>query len=356
MTPAAPTAHWRKVCAENLSRLIEDLEQQIEAEVAARVHAAMRASGSNSEGRRSLAEELNQSVRRLRKAATARDLFATLLDVTVPFCDQAAVFSVHQKRVRAERMRRSSGLQPVEMAAATSLPPLEISTMDAAAFATAIDTRDPVIAVSAPAEISSALVRLFAHKADERVYLFPLVANDIAIAILYAAGKVEAPPIELLSEAAGLRCQIFVLASARPASPDSRTQQKPAGGMVAIAETAPKTPSAGSFLKPVAAAPHQEWCALSRSEQHLHLAAQRFARLQVAQMRISRASVLRTARDARDIYGALKWPIDAARVEYREKHMAASPTMVDYLHLELVRSLANDDAARLGPDYPGPLV
>ena len=36
--------------------------------------------------------------------------------------------------------------------------------------------------------------------------------------------------------------------------------------------------------------------------------------------------------------------------------MTSSPTMVDYLHLELVRSLANDDAILLGPNYPGPLV
>jgi hypothetical protein len=30
--------------------------------------------------------------------------------------------------------------------------------------------------------------------------------------------------------------------------------------------------------------------------------------------------------------------------------------MVDYLHLELVRTLANDDAEALGKDYPGPMV
>ena len=46
----------------------------------------------------------------------------------------------------------------------------------------------------------------------------------------------------------------------------------------------------------------------------------------------------------------------AARESFREKHMSASPTMVDYLHLEMVRSLANDDADLLGPEYPGPLV
>jgi hypothetical protein len=30
--------------------------------------------------------------------------------------------------------------------------------------------------------------------------------------------------------------------------------------------------------------------------------------------------------------------------------------MVDYLHLELVRTLANDDAEVLGPNYPGAMV
>jgi hypothetical protein len=30
--------------------------------------------------------------------------------------------------------------------------------------------------------------------------------------------------------------------------------------------------------------------------------------------------------------------------------------MVDYLHPELVRTLANDDVELLGSDYPGPLV
>jgi len=30
--------------------------------------------------------------------------------------------------------------------------------------------------------------------------------------------------------------------------------------------------------------------------------------------------------------------------------------MVDYLHLELLRTLANDDSDLLGKDYPGPLV
>ena len=35
--------------------------------------------------------------------------------------------------------------------------------------------------------------------------------------------------------------------------------------------------------------------------------------------------------------------------------MSAAKSMVDYFHLELVHTLANDDPALLGQDYPGPL-
>src|SRR5579872_5374897 len=112
MTPAAPTAAWRKVCEEYFSRLIEDLEQQVESEVESRVTAAIEAAirgavaDAIGESRRALAEELNQGVRRLRLATDTDELYSALLDVTLPFCDQAAVFSIHENRARAERMRR----------------------------------------------------------------------------------------------------------------------------------------------------------------------------------------------------------------------------------------------------------
>jgi hypothetical protein len=97
------------------------------------------------------------------------------------------------------------------------------------------------------------------------------------------------------------------------------------------------------------------WRNLSRDEQQKHLAAQRFARVQVAEMRLAQAEALQSGRGRKDLYGALKQPIDTARENFRERFMVASPTMVDYLHLEMMRSLANDDLSLLGPNYPGPL-
>ncbi len=95
---------------------------------------------------------------------------------------------------------------------------------------------------------------------------------------------------------------------------------------------------------------------MPRAEQQKHLAAQRFARVRVAEMRLETPDAVRSGRMTRDIYRALRPSIDTAREQFRERHMAVSSSMVDYLHLELVRSLANDDPILLGPNYPGPLV
>ncbi len=371
MTPAAPNATWRRVCEEYFSRLIEDLEQGVESEVESRVTAAMEAAirgavtDAMSESRRALAEELNQAVRRLRQAIDIDDLNSILLDVTAPFCEQAVVFSIDEKSARAERMRRPAQTSSGEGGAAASLPALAFPISDAAAFATVIDTRDPVVAMSTPAEVSPKLVALFGHKPDERVYLFPLATGGAVAGIFYAGGRVQAPPLEMLCEVAGLRLHALaqvpaaaVVITNAPGFFPTPVLPKLPDPLVGISGCLSQQPAAAVARAPEnnTARQHKEWWDLSRQEQQLHLAAQRFARVQVAEMRLATAEAFRSGRAARDIYGALKQPIEEARQQFREKHMTVSPTMVDYLHLEMVRSLADDDANMLGPNYPGPLV
>jgi hypothetical protein len=365
MTPAAPTATWRRVCEEYFSRLIEDLEQGVECEVESRVTAAMEAAVHGAvidaigESRRALAEELNQAVRRLRQTKDADELYAVLLDATGPFCEQAAVFSIHEKQARAERMRRPAQVHAVDGLASPNLPALAFPVSEAAAFTTVLDTRDPVVAMSTPSEVSRALVGLFGHKPDERVYLFPLEAGGTVAGVFYAASRVQAPLVEMLTEVAGLRLQaltqvpavVAVAAGAVPASVQPAQLVTISNHVSATPEPAPVTTSENHQPRQ-----HKEWWDLSRQEQQLHLAAQRFARVLVAEMRLATAEQFRAGRAAGNIYGALKQPIEEARQKFREKHMNVSPTMVDYLHLEMVRSLADDDPNNLGPEYPGPLV
>jgi hypothetical protein len=88
----------------------------------------------------------------------------------------------------------------------------------------------------------------------------------------------------------------------------------------------------------------------------LHRKARRFARVQVASLRLYKSDAVKNGRTGGQLYTSLKEEIDAARGVFRRDFIAKSETMVDYLHLELVGTLANDEVELLGPDYPGPMA
>jgi hypothetical protein len=110
------------------------------------------------------------------------------------------------------------------------------------------------------------------------------------------------------------------------------------------------------MAKAAAAPPKASWDALSPEEQQVHFRAQRFARVQTAEMRLYQAEAVQSGRARRDLYNALRQPIDEARRKFHELFFQPCPSMVDYLHLEILRTLANDDPELLGNDYPGPLA
>jgi len=94
----------------------------------------------------------------------------------------------------------------------------------------------------------------------------------------------------------------------------------------------------------------------ANGDRDLHLRAQRFARVKVAEIQLYHAMTVREARAAGNLYEALKVEIDAARELFRERFLKDPAGITDYLDQELVRTLANDDSAKLGPGYPGPLA
>ena len=95
---------------------------------------------------------------------------------------------------------------------------------------------------------------------------------------------------------------------------------------------------------------------LRSSPEEKQLRAQRFARVRVAEIQLFHAAAMNAGRASGDVYAALRSQMDAARDAYREKFLTPVNGTADYLHAEFVRTLANDDAALLGPGYPGPLV
>ncbi len=304
----------RKLLEERFSQLADDLDACLESESACRVAAA----------RRELAEWLNQAVRRLRRAANFAELAGVLADSSSPFCNGAAVFLVNEA-VEGVRVR---GLGEGEEAGFSSL---RFPHTAGTAFAGAVESGDPVVAMAGAAEVSPALVSLMGHSPGDRVALFPLQVRGKTAGILYCWGDAQPAPLELLAHSGAAALEAITPHTPAAASP----------GLVAL-EPAPAAPAAG---------PPE----LSPAVQRAHFRAQRFARVAVAEMRLYHAGAVAAGRARGNLYAALRQEIDEARAAYRREFMP-SPGMTDYLHQELLHALANDDAGLLGENYPGPLV
>ncbi|MFN8687912.1 MAG: hypothetical protein ACK52Z_06635, partial [Acidobacteriota bacterium] len=65
---------------------------------------------------------------------------------------------------------------------------------------------------------------------------------------------------------------------------------------------------------------------------------------------------VRAGRRDANLYTRLQQEIDEARLRYQMQFLEGQNHMRDYLHGELVETLAIDNPQLMGPDYPGPLV
>ena len=95
------------------------------------------------------------------------------------------------------------------------------------------------------------------------------------------------------------------------------------------------------------------WRDLPVAEKGLHLKAQRFARVGVAGLMLNRPLDVRAGRRRKALYAALHAEIDKLRNQFADQFFSKSRNMVDYLHIELLGKLANDDSTLLGAEYPG---
>jgi len=331
-----------------LRRILEDHQSRLSVELDGLIVSSREAARSE------FAEQLNQAVRRLcispgNGAAPSNgasrepeELAVTLLDAVAQFATCAALFRIAGDTATGERVRGVS--EP----AAEAFAGLDTSLSSAAALAGAIESRDPVTAVTTATQVSAPLFDLFEHTDDGRVSIYPVVVRDQVPALVYAWGTVQGPVVELLTQVAA------AVWSAIP-EPVKPVEPVETPELISIAPAAAPEPpvAADAAAEPARAL---TWDSLSPEDQQIHLRAQRFARVQVAEMRLFEGDAVQAGRTQRDLYSALQKSVDAARETFRNQFFASCTNMVDYLDLELTRTLANDDPDLLGKSYPGPLV
>ena len=308
------TLTWREVVEKYHSTLVDELTATLDSAFdaertrsSAEIERVLRDAASEMErGRREITESHNQDVRRLKQADSRPAIFELLVELAHVHASRVVVLAIESGQVVARR-----GIDERD---------LTIAPRDAAAIASAVETKDPVIAMGSPAEISEPLAAAFADPGG-KVYLFPLVTRQEVVAVLLASGEATPASLELLSGVAALKL-----------------------------ETLPATVEKSATVE------RSGWSALSEEDQKLHLQAQRVARVKVAELRLYHSEELRKGVAERNIYGCLRDQIETIRTSFLQTFLSKSPTMVDYLHLELVRGLAHDDDRLLGETYPGPMV
>ena len=91
-------------------------------------------------------------------------------------------------------------------------------------------------------------------------------------------------------------------------------------------------------------------------QRRLHNDARRFARLLVSEIKLYNEKKVIEGREAGDLYGRLREAIDRSREMYDKRVQPPVAASYDYFHYEIVNSLADGDAARLGDNYPGASV
>lgn len=283
---------------------------------------------SKATSRRETVTELNQAARRLMNYQTQADWVDAILDGAAAFAGQAALFSVESgTRLHLQGCRRLDSPDDLSFEAAT-----------APAFAAAIESKEAVIALRTAEEVSEALAALpssLPHETPQRCYLVPLANRSRVVAVLFAAGEeTDLDAVELIATVASA---VLEQHGKRP-------------DLVAIESGADGTPAAAEKGKTLPA-----WADLADAERNLHIRAQRFARVRVAEMQLYKADLCHKGIERQDLYLYLKPEIEAAREAYRTQFMT-TPSMVDYLHLELVATLAHGDELLLGADYPGQML
>ncbi len=274
---------------------------------------------------------LHKAVRRCEQAENREDVVAAVLDGVVPYASRAVLLQLEGDMITGFHSTEhlAQGAEPIA---------LEIPVEQAPALHNAKQSGEPLVAMRLESEFSRELLEQVGAALDEKIRVFPLVSrNTVRALLLVEAGDMpfQASAVEILTITAGHKWTV------------GKDSAEPAQLITIQGSGTPETKSKE---------PSQNWFQLSPQEQEIHLRAQRYARVQVAELRLYQSERVRQARKDHNIYGVFRQEIDQVRTDFKTQFVDTCPSMLDYYHMELVRILANENEKVLGPDYPGPLV
>jgi hypothetical protein len=231
--------------------------------------------------------------------------------------------------------------------------------------------------------------------ANGKCVVLPLIVRDKVAALVYADagsdGECDADALEILVRSAGYRIEtaatrkppVHAMAAAASTTSTNAAQQ-PAPVASAVVTSAPPAaaatpvtsaaatpamapvapivtaPAPVETTKPVVPAPATspaspapvQPASSTAPQDEVHAKARRFAKLLAEEIKLYNQQEVAAGKHAGDLYGRLREPIDKSREAYEKRYASTPAANGNYFALELVRILADNNIALMGPNFP----
>ena len=263
--------------------------------------------------------------------------------VAVLYADSANLDSEAINLEALETLVRVSGMA-VELLAARSAPAIQPTTQPVE------EARAEAPAEERPAE---------EIQAPEPHAYTPVAEYDEITPVVEESAPAPAPPPDVVPEPVEAAPQRVVddepqpveaapPAMETPVEAPAETVAPPAAAETATPSEAPRRRYGADVELPVEVG--------SDEERRHHNDARRFARLLVSEIKLYNEQKVVDGRTQSDLYPRLREYIDRSRAMYDKRVKPEVAQKYDYFHHELVNTLAEGDAAKLGSAYPGATV
>jgi len=239
------------------------------------------------------AAALQRAARALRQSESIDQWIQIVADAAAEFAPRVALFSIDGDRVVAKALRGPG-----------ELPEEPVALSDAPALQQVIETKELVVCLTAASQLGGAL---FSPALAKRAHLLPVMGKSRVLGILYAEGDANLAALETLTALAAGSLELRKVNGAAPliqpvaAEPEHRHP-------VEVAAPAP------AAVEPEAV----DW------------RAKRGASVAVAKLILQNSDTLAEGRARGKVYAALRLPIEAARLDFRDRF----PGKESYLEAE----------------------
>ena len=284
---------------------------------------------------------LNSAVSSIHDGEAQPEILRALLEGAAKFSGRAALFVIRGGTATGWQGRGFDDDEGIKK-----------FSVDAAAGLASRAIQDRMPAAAAAAEFDSKFVSAVGNPSDGNAVVLPLVVKEKVAALVYAdagtgEGTLDPSALHLLVRSAGQWLEMLALrkagggGAAAAAEPERETQPEPP----------PQAPARAVEPPPPPPAPEEP--EIPAEDQEVHKKAKRFAKLLVDEIKLYNQAKVTEGRQKRDLYDRLKEDIEKSRATYEKRYGKTPAASGDYFSREVVRILAESDAALMGGNFPG---